>query len=61
MNINLLNTKETAKLLRVKEGTLRMWRSVKRYNLPYIKIGGKVFYRMEDIQAFIDNRIIKCE
>ena len=40
-----LTTPEAAAYLGVKPTTLEVWRSTKRYPLPYIKIGTKVFYR----------------
>lgn len=53
----LLDSATTAKILDVEEGTLSVWRSTGRYNLPYIKIGRKVRYREEDVLDFIESQI----
>jgi Helix-turn-helix domain len=52
----LLNSEEVAKLLRTTYGVLACWRSLKRYPLRYVRIGRKIFYRREDVQAFIESR-----
>jgi hypothetical protein len=40
------------------EQTLAVWRSTKRYGLPYVKIGSKVFYKQADLDAFIAARTV---
>ncbi len=55
-----LNTAETAAYIRIKEGTLDVWRCTKRYDLPYIKMGRRVYYRLSDIQKFIESRIVSA-
>lgn len=53
-----LTSKEAAKWLRQKVGTLAMWRSQSK-GPCYIKCGGKVLYLMSDLIAFArKNRII---
>jgi len=52
---------EAANILGVAPETLAIWRCTKRYPLPYIKIGRKVFYKGADIQAFIESRTINPE
>ena len=52
----LLTPKETAALLRVAVGTLAVWRSTKRYPLPYLKLGHAVRYRETDIERFMKER-----
>ena len=56
-----LTPKEAAKELGVAPETLAIWRCTKRYPLSYVKIGRKVFYRVEDIIAFIESRTVKME
>jgi len=62
MNLNdddtLLTEAETANQLNTKSETLAVWRSTKRYPLPYIKIGRSVRYRQGDVRAFIKSRTI---
>lgn len=53
---NKLTPAEAAEALGVTTGTLAVWRCTKRYQLPFVKVGSKIFYRTEDIQSFLDNR-----
>ncbi len=54
---NLLDEQEAAQLLDVSPGTLSVWRSTGRYNLPFLKIGRKVRYRRADLQEWLDARV----
>ena len=49
----LLKPSEAARYLGVDVGTLSVWRSTQRYNLTFLKIGGAVRYRLEDLDMFI--------
>jgi helix-turn-helix protein len=49
----LLKPSEVAVLLRVAVGTLAVWRSTKRYPLPYLKLGHAVRYRSSDVEHFM--------
>jgi hypothetical protein len=53
---SLITPNDVAQLLGVTKGTLQVWRSTGRYNLPYIKIGKKVMYRLSSVLGFIDSR-----
>lgn len=53
---DLLPESEAAKLLQVAPGTLSVWRSTKRYPLPYIKVGRRVRYRRSDLEAWLESR-----
>ncbi len=44
----------TAKLLDTTTGVLAVWRTTGKVDLPYIKIGKSVRYRLSDIEAFIN-------
>ncbi len=50
----LLNRREAAEFLGVLPETLAVWASTKRYDLPYVKVGGRVMYRPSDLDAFIN-------
>ncbi len=50
----LMTPVETAKLLGVREGTLALWRSDRNRDLPYIKIGHLVRYRLSDVEQWLD-------
>lgn len=56
--VKLLTPKETAEILGVTVGTLQIWRTTRRYPLNYIKSGRLIRYRAEDVQAFIEKRMI---
>ena len=53
----LLNEHEAAQLLDTAPGTLSVWRSTGRYNLPFLKIGRRVRYRRADLLAWLDTRV----
>ena len=55
----LLNRSEAAKLLGVKENTLAVWASSKRYKLPYVKVGRLVRYRKSDVIRFLQQRTVE--
>lgn len=57
----LLDEVATAEILQVKIGTLQVWRSTRRYPLPFVKIGRNVRYRRTDIDAFIQSRMVGAE
>ena len=52
----LLDEKQAAEHLTVSPGTLSVWRSTGRYNLPFVKIGRMVRYRLSDLDAWIAGR-----
>lgn len=52
----LVDEKEAARILDDSPGTLSVWRSTGRYNLPFIKIGRNVRYRRTDLLAWLDKR-----
>jgi excisionase family DNA binding protein len=54
----LLTEADAAKQLDVTVGTLQVWRSTKRYPLPYVKIGRNVRYRKSAVLAFIAARTV---
>lgn len=59
LNIQTLLTPEkVAEILGLSPNTLQIWRTTRRYNLPYTKVGGKVMYSPEAIQDFIKRRTI---
>ena len=53
---DLLDEQAAAALLTVAPGTLGVWRSTGRYNLPFIKIGRNVRYRRADLIAWLEKR-----
>ena len=57
----LLNEREAAEILGVRTGTLSVWRSTRRYALPFCKIGRCVRYRASDIEAFVQSRTVTSD
>ncbi|MCM8595115.1 helix-turn-helix domain-containing protein [Accumulibacter sp.] len=53
---DLLDEQTAAKFLTVAPGTLGVWRSTGRYNLPFIKVGRNVRYRRADLEAWLEKR-----
>lgn len=54
---DLLTEQQAADFLQVSPGTLSVWRCVGRYALPYAKIGSKIRYRRNDLQAWLESRV----
>ena len=48
---------EAARHLGVKEKTLAVWRCTGRYNIPFLKAGGKVVYFETDLDDWISRRM----
>jgi predicted site-specific integrase-resolvase len=53
---DLLDEQAAAALLTVAPGTLGVWRSTGRYNLPFLKVGRAVRYRRSDLEAWLAAR-----
>ncbi len=58
---NLLNSQEAALYLGVAHNSLAVWRTTKRYPIPYVKVGRLVKYRLSDLNAFLESRTICSE
>lgn len=56
---SLLDDIQTAQALKVQPNTLAVWRSTGRYDLPFVKCGRLVRYRVGDVRAFIEKRTRK--
>ena len=54
----LWDEKQAADYLGLNHKTLTAWRTNKRYNLPYIKCGRLVRYRVADVEAFLESRTV---
>lgn len=52
----LLDDRQAAAAMTLQPGTLAVWRSTGRVNLPYIKVGRSVRYRVGDIREFLASR-----
>jgi hypothetical protein len=49
----LVAASDAAKQLGVSSKTLANWRTPGTTNLPFVMVGGRVFYRQSDIDAFV--------
>ena len=54
----LLTPEETARLLGVTPGTLSIWRCSRRYPLAFVKVGGRVRYKLSDVEKFVERRTV---
>lgn len=52
----LFNPELTANAFQVKKETLAIWRSTGRYNLPFVRVGRRIFYRQSDIEDWLNLR-----
>lgn len=57
----LLTPIQASEFLGVSEQTLAIWRSTKRYNLKYVKVGRHVRYRLHDLLLFLESRTFGSE
>lgn len=60
MNIDeqLLKPAEVAKWIGVTEKTLAVWRCEGRYNLKFVKVGGRVLYPQSEVIKFLESRLM---
>lgn len=54
----LLDSAEAAKYIGVAPQTLAIWRCAKRYDIPFVKVGSRVKYRKEDLDAWLASRTV---
>ena len=56
----LLTSEQAAAYIGVAPGTLeiQVWRCIKRYHIPFIKVGRLVRYRKSELDNFLDKRTI---
>ncbi len=54
----LLSRKEAAEFLGVKEGTLAIWKTTKRYKIPCVKVGRLAKYRYGDLLEFVARQTV---
>jgi excisionase family DNA binding protein len=50
---DLLTREEASAYLRIPLGTLDNWRSTRIVRVPFYKVGGRVFYKRKDLDAFL--------
>lgn len=52
----LRNTKQAAEYLGLQPRTLDKWRSSQTYPLKFVKVGGRIRYRIADLEEFLQSR-----
>lgn len=55
-NSDRIDAKQAAKLIGVSSATLATWRCTKKEQIPYYKIGKKVFYKIEHVLSWIETK-----
>ena len=51
--------KATSEKIGVTEDTLAKWRVTRRYNLAYVKVGGRIMYPQSAIDQFLASRTVQ--
>lgn len=51
-----LTTEEAAKYIGIAPGTLEVWRSTGRHEVPYRKVGHRVWYFKSDLDEWLESR-----
>ncbi len=57
----LLSTDQTSDFLGITKDTLAVWRTTKRYPIPYIKVGHLIKYKLSDLERWLDSRTKNIE
>ena len=57
--MKLINNEEAANIFNIKPNTLSIWRSKKKINLPFYKIGNLVKYDEDEVHKYLKSLIIK--
>lgn len=52
----LLDQSPAAAFLGLSESALQAWRTTGRYNLPFVKVGRRIKYRLGDLRQFLESR-----
>ena len=55
MTAQMLNTEKAARHLGIAAATLQYWRSTASQKISFIKVGGRVMYRISDLDKWLDD------
>ncbi len=55
----LMNSREAATFLGVRPDTLTVWRCTKAVQIPYIKVGSLVKYRLQDLEDYLNRQRVE--
>lgn len=53
---NLLTREQAAEYLGLRSQTLAKWASTGKYELTYLMLGGRAYYRQTDLDAWVKSR-----
>jgi len=53
----LATTEEAATLIKINAATLQKWRSTGENNIPFVKIGRSVRYRVTDLRDYVERHV----
>lgn len=51
-----ISPKELSKYINISVGTLAVWRTNRTYDLPYVKIGGRIMYPAQQVNEWLTTR-----
>lgn len=54
----LLTEQELANFLKIAPGTLRHSRSSGKDYIPYVRVGGSIRYRVEDVNEYLAKQVV---
>lgn len=55
----LITRNELAEMLGISRGTIDVWVSTKRVNIPFVRIGKAIRYRISDVLAYLEKNTVK--
>ena len=54
-----VSPKAAAEYLDLKVNTLAQWRLNKSHDLPYVRMGRSIKYRMSDLAAYVERNVVE--
>lgn len=55
---SLLTDLQAAQILNIKPQTLAVWRCTGRHDLPFVRCGRAIRYRLSDLEAWVNARTV---
>jgi excisionase family DNA binding protein len=56
--VPLLTPEQAAEYLNTSADTLAVWRSTGRVNIPFVRIGRAIRYRLSDLEAYVTSKTV---
>lgn len=56
MDLKLWSTEKAAEFLKKSPTSLTTWRSTGQHNIPFLKIGGTVYYHEDDLVKWVERQ-----